>query len=261
LLLLPFGASAQSDDQELYDHQLDEDKWEKLRDDIRYEGREEGDGRQWTYESDQEWRSDSRQNEGTGGTGGGTGSGTGSEYGSGNDRSVQPPPPDYDEPPPPPQTSSPNLGGIGALGYILIGLLVVGLMFLIYYMFLNSNSKGKKVTEVAEIEDVNPTEIPLSELQRLLQEALSRKDYRAAVRIYFIFIIRDLAEKKWIAWEKEKTNFHYLREMTGKTEYDDFNRSVSFFEFIWYGQREIDEPTFEKVRPNFTQFLNKLGVE
>ena len=258
--MLPISGFTQTEDQKLYDHQLDEDKWEKLRDDIRYEGREEGGGRQWTYESDQEWREDQEQS-GSGGTGGGTGTGTGTGWQSGDGANYEPQEYEYEEPPPPPETSSPDLSGIGVLGYILIGLLVVGLMIMIYYMFINANKGGKKVTDVAQIEELNPTEIPLSELQRLLQEALARKDYRAAVRIYFIFIIRDLAEKKWIAWEKEKTNFHYLREMTGKSEYDDFNRSVSFFEFIWYGQREIDEPTFEKVRPNFTQFLTKLGVE
>ncbi|MBK6527473.1 MAG: hypothetical protein IPG07_19110 [Crocinitomicaceae bacterium] len=37
----------------------------------------------------------------------------------------------------------------------------------------------------------------------MLQEALARADYRGAVRIYFIFIVRDLSQKNWINWEKE----------------------------------------------------------
>ncbi len=249
--------------EKLYDHQLDEDKWEKLREGIRYEGHEDGAGRQWTYESDQEYR-DAQRQKGNGGNGSGSGSGQGNGQGNGSGTGANPPPQDNSPPPPsssPPSASSSSLGGIGALGYILIGVLVIALMFLIYYLFVNSNSKGKKVTAVTDIQELNPTEIPLSELQRLLQEALARKDYRGAVRIYFIFVIRGLATKKWISWEKEKTNFDYLREMSGKSEFDDFNRSVSFFEFIWYGERQIDELTFEKIKPGFTSLLNKLEVD
>jgi hypothetical protein len=128
-------------------------------------------------------------------------------------------------------------------------------------MYINSPKKGKKVGPAIVLEDLNPVEIPLTELQRLLNEALANNDYRGAVRIYFIFIIRDLASKSWIEWQKEKTNFHYLREMSGKNEFDDFNVAVSFFEFIWYGKRELDASKFEEIKPNFTRFLDKLGVK
>ena len=250
----------------LYDHRLDEQKWERIRDGIRYEGQDNGPGRQWTYESDKEWREAKRRaaRDGNGrgsGSGGNYGSGDGNGRGGGNGTPLEDP--DYDESPPDaPELDMGASAGLGYLGYILLGILVIALIILIYYLYyVNSNHKGKEIErDGQELEDINPTEIPLTELQRLLQEALSRGDYRGAVRIYFIFIIRDLAQKKWIQWEKEKTNFQYLREMSGKNEFDDFNRSVSFFEIIWYGQREIDQQTFEQIRPNFTRFLDKLGV-
>ena len=72
---------------------------------------------------------------------------------------------------------------------------------------------GAKVGEALPIDEVNPVDIPLTELQRLLKDALDQGDYRGAIRIYFIFILRALSKKKWIQWEKEKTNFSYLVEM------------------------------------------------
>lgn len=98
-------------------------------------------------------------------------------------------------------------------------------------------------------------------MQRLLNEALAKQDYRGAVRIYFIFIVRDLAQKNAIQWQREKTNFHYLIEMSGKTDYDDFNTSVSYFEIIWYGERQLDQAKFEQIRPVFTRFMDKLGIK
>ena len=246
----------QHDGNTLYDHDLDEDKWQDIRDGIRYEGVENGPGREWTYESQKEFNDAKRNGNGNGGgSGGGNGSGHGSGSGSGSSKQFKSPP----KMSPPPKMSSPS-GGLGGLGYVLLAVFIVALIFLIYYLFINRPKDGKKVGTAIHLDEINPIEIPLTELQKLLQEAIDKGDYRGAVRIYFIFIIRDLSEKKWIQWEKEKTNFHYLREMSGKNEFDDFNRSVSFFEIIWYGKREIDEQIFNQVKPNFTGFLDKLGV-
>lgn len=252
---------AQEDD--LYDHGLDQNKWQDIREGIRYEGQKEGPGRQWTYESQEEYERERKRYEsgdGSGSGSGGGGTGSGSRPGDGSSER----PSQYTPPPPPPDVDvdMPNFSGLGVIGYILIGVFFVGLIVLIFYLFLSGERKGAKVTgEQINFEEVNPTEIPLTELQRLLQEALSKGDYRGAIRIYFIFIIRDLAEKNWIKWEKEKTNFHYLREMSGKNEFHDFNVSVSYFEIIWYGKREIDATKFEEVKPKFTRLLDKLGVK
>ena len=195
------------DDDQLFDHQLDENKWQDLRDGIRYEGVEDGPGRQWTYESNKEYN-DAKKKYGKGsGNGGGNGQGGNGQGGNGNgsgNRPVKTPEsnssPDYD----PPSIDPPSFGGFGAIGYILMAILIIGLIFLIYYLYINAPKKGKKIEGTIELEDLNPVEIPLTELQRLLQEALANKNYRGAVRIYFIFIIRDLAQKNWIDWEKEK---------------------------------------------------------
>lgn len=272
-MLLAAGGFAFGQDDDLYDHGLDQQKWKEIRDGIRYEGQEQGPGRQWTYESQDEYNRERRKfgdGQGSGGSGGSGGNGNGGNGGGsgnpddwrdGDGASTRVP--DYSPPPPPPQSVSvPSFGGLGFIGYILIGVFVGLLIFLIYYLFVNAEKKGAKVTaEPINFDEVNPTEIPLTELQRLLQEALARKDYRGAIRIYFIFIVRDLAEKRWIVWEKEKTNFHYLNEMQGKNGFEDFNVSVSYFEVIWYGKREIDADKFEKIRPKFTTFLDKLGVK
>ena len=246
--------------QELYQHQLDEDKWDDLRDGIRYEGQPDGPGREWTYESPEEYRK-AQKNWGSGGNGSGGGDGEGGR-GQGSGGSQNGGSREYQESYDPPPSVAPSVvHGLGGLGWVLLIIFILALAFLIYYMFVNRERDGEKVSAIVELEDVNPSEIPLSELQRLLQEALAKSDFRGAVRIYFIFIIRDLAEKRWITWEKDKTNFQYLREMNDKNEYEDFNRSVSYFEIIWYGKRELDAGKFEQVRPNFTRLLDKLGVK
>ena len=156
----------------------------------------------------------------------------------------------------------PNLSGLSWLGWIFVIVFGAAVIGLIIYLIVNSSKKPKNVSIDTNdfYEDIAPADIPLTELQKRLNQALDKGDYRGAVRIYYLFILKDLSEKKWIFWEKEKTNMHYLREMSGKSEFDDFNKSISYFEVIWYGKREIDQNQFETIQPNFTNLLKKLGI-
>lgn len=157
-------------------------------------------------------------------------------------------------------SSSVNVSS-GALSFFQILLIIIGvalLSFLIYYFFMRyqEDKDGSKVD--MNFDDLTPSEIPKSELERRLEEALNRNDYREAVRIYFIFIIKDLSDKNWITWEKKKTNISYLIEMRGKPQYDLFNRSVSVFEVVWYGNYTIDQKSFNEVEPTFKQLLDDI---
>lgn len=145
-----------------------------------------------------------------------------------------------------------------AVSYILIGLIIAILAGLIFYLFYkNPPSKETKVIP-KDIEEVNPIEIPKSELELRLEEAIRNQDYRKAIRIYFIFIIRGLSERKWIAWEKEKTNFAYLNEMRQNNLYQAFDESVILYEIVWYGKRKVDVDTYKKLEPTFKSLIQKI---
>lgn len=149
-------------------------------------------------------------------------------------------------------------GTLTLMQVILIILGIVLLAFLIYYLFMRYQSDKDGAVVAANFDDMAPSEIPKTELERRLEEALGRGDYREAVRIYFIFIIKDLSDKNWIKWEKRKTNISYLIEMRSRPQYDLFNRSVSVFEVVWYGNYSIDQKSFEEVEPTFKKLLNSI---
>ena len=244
--MISFSAFAQNDP--LYDHQLDQNKWQELRDGVEYQDGEAP--KDWANQDGQRRNgSTSKSNsDGDGGSGRYDGEPNNVEYEEREQDSS------YDFSPSPFQ-------GLGVFGYILLGLFGVLIVVLIVYLFLNIEKKGAKVGDALPIEEVNPVDIPLTELERLLKEAIDNNDYRGAIRIYFIFIIRGLTQKNWIQWQKEKTNIHYLQEMSGHESFGDFSISVSYFELIWYGKREIDADKFKELEPRFKTFLDKLGIE
>lgn len=161
----------------------------------------------------------------------------------------------------PNKKSEPTKISSGALSFMQILLIIIGvviLAFLIYYFFMRYQEDKNGAKIVTNFDNVAPSEIPKTELERRLEEALGKGDYREAVRIYFIFIIKDLSDKNWIKWEKKKTNISYLIEMRSRPQFELFNRSVSVFEVVWYGNYTIDQKSFKQVEPTFKQLLDSI---
>ena len=76
--------------------------------------------------------------------------------------------------------------------------------------FWNFNKNPKKVAEklIYEDEDIHETD-----LEALLKKAITNKDYRLAIRYYYLISLRELSNKKIIAYHKEKTNSEYIFEI------------------------------------------------
>lgn len=144
------------------------------------------------------------------------------------------------------------------VGNFIIILLIIALAALIFYLFFKApaNEEDKKIKH--DLDDIPPSEIPKSELQIRLEKALLNKDYRLAIRIYFIFLIKELSEKKLINWEKEKTNYSYLVEMRNHKYYNEFDETVMLYELIWYGKRKINEDDYHKIEPQFKSLVEKI---
>ncbi len=238
--------------QNLHNHEFDKVKWQEIKDKIRYEGKDHV-GESWAYENDQEYKDAIKRRQ------------QDSESGNGKTNTSEPgmTPEKHDEsaqfdwsP-----NFSPNFTGLSWLGWVFAILIGGALIAFIIYLIVSNDNTGAKSVEVDDFfENIAPADIPLTALEKRLKSSLDDGDYRGAVRIYYLFILKDISIKKWVIWEKDKTNMHYLREMNGKDEFDDFNKAISYFEVIWYGKRQIDKVQFTTVQPYFTNLLQKLGV-
>lgn len=142
------------------------------------------------------------------------------------------------------------------IAYIVVGGLII---FLVYYFFLHYKGSDSGAKIEMNFEDTPPSEIPKSELERRLEAALINENYREAIRIYFIFIVKDFATKDWIKWEREKTNYSYLMEMRSRPQFDLFNEVVSIYDVVWYGNYTITKSLYESVEPKFKQLLKEIN--
>ncbi|MFD1551458.1 hypothetical protein DNU06_13350 [Putridiphycobacter roseus] len=235
--------------QELYPHKLDEQKLSELQKTIQHQTKKP---ERWTFETDQEWQDAVKKFDKN-------------KRGSSKEKAKGYESKEYTTPETnksPSNYELPNLK-IGPITkviiYVVLGALLV---ILLYYLFINSNYKsvGKKYTPI-DLEEIAPSEITTTALESMLTAAIKEENYRKAIRIYYLFIIKDLADKKWIHWEKQKTNNHYLMEMSTKKEYAHFSTAVTYFEFIWYGKRKITVAQFDIIKPHFTKLLKALDIK
>ena len=145
--------------------------------------------------------------------------------------------------------------------FILILIIIVLMAFLIYHFLFKSKVKTEKKINPIDYHnevDINPEKIEEEQLFTELEKAISNNDFRLAVRIYYILLLKKLIEHEWIKWAKRKTNTHYLIEMSGHKSYERFGRAVRIFEWSWYGKNNPSQAEYKQFSQFFDGFLGQL---
>ncbi len=142
------------------------------------------------------------------------------------------------------------------IGFIVIAALLIFLLLKLFGKGLFSNTKvAKQKSIIKQLED-DPME---SDLDRFLREAMENHDYRLAIRIYYIMLLKALHEKNFIIWKKDKTNMDYLSEMRRHNTFTQLETNTYIYEFIWYGERPIAESQFTTVSSSFISLIQQIN--
>lgn len=136
---------------------------------------------------------------------------------------------------------------------MLFTVLIILLLKAFGFQFYMGRKKDKQEQDyvAATPEENGPAQIT----ERLLQEAIQQRDFRLAVRLYYLMLIKALAAAQLIRWQKEKTNFDYVHELHSTTAYGSFREATLLFEQVWYGELPITEQHFDALRQQFHQLL------
>jgi hypothetical protein len=91
-----------------------------------------------------------------------------------------------------------------------------------------------------------------------IQRAVADRNFRMAVRLMYLHILKELSERNIIQYKHEKTNSEYLSELAGTSYYKNFFRLTRDFEYTWYGELELSEQAFVLVQKDFSNFKEEL---
>ena len=160
--------------------------------------------------------------------------------------------PDFDEP----DIAKPGTIPPWVLNVLLFIVVALGLFIIFYLIVKNSGKSSPNFKRYDEY--WNPEIVPVSDLEKRLEQAISKEKYREAVRIYFTLILKELIRLNQIKWTREKTNHEYLIGLKKPNFRSEFQSCIHVFDVIWYGEYEIDNSRFNEVEPTLASFLNTL---
>lgn len=146
---------------------------------------------------------------------------------------------------------------VKAIPWIVLGLLLF--FMLKFFLKVNTRNATDVLATIPSIQLTND-EALINNLQlgELIAQAIQEKDYRLAVRFYYLQILQKLTDKELIVWQQEKTNEDFIREIAQLKFASDFTEITRLYDFVWYGNFEINEPEFLKATTLFNTLKNKI---
>ncbi|OUS02519.1 hypothetical protein A9Q86_03165 [Flavobacteriales bacterium 33_180_T64] len=142
--------------------------------------------------------------------------------------------------------------------YVIIFLLVV---FFIVKAIINKEgnwvfgkSSDKSIIPVTDIEN----NIHDADFKSLIKNAESEDNHRLAIRYYYLWLLKTLSEAEIIDYDVEKTNSDYYIEIADENTKKEYSYTSYLYNYIWYGEFDIDTSKYNKAKDAFTQFLNSL---
>ncbi|MCC8425204.1 DUF4129 domain-containing protein [Mucilaginibacter sp. UR6-11] len=159
-----------------------------------------------------------------------------------------------------------NKQGAGELFNIIIkyGFIVLGLAALIFLIFkligvdafnvIKGRSASAPLLHDESVEDIYTINFDAE-----VEKAVNQQNYRFAVRLMYLRVLKQLSDAGQIHWELNKTNSIYVNELTNAEQRLAFKLLTRQFEYIWYGELIIDAAAFKKINALFDGFKIKMA--
>ncbi len=116
-------------------------------------------------------------------------------------------------------------------------------------LFRKSNPSISRQEEELDISDIFSIRYTLE-----IEKALQQGDYRLAIRLMYLRMLKTLAEKRIIQYQSDRTNFDYLAQLSATRYYEPFFKITRDYEYSWYGQFDVNESAYQRVKKDFERF-------
>lgn len=156
-------------------------------------------------------------------------------------------------------------GKAAKLTDIMLDIAAVIIVLLVIYFIYKAiiNKEGKWVFGKSAKKPIIPTSsiennIYETDFETLIATAEEENNYRLAIRYYYLWLLKQLSFKHIITYDAEKTNSDYQLEINNAQHAEKFAYTSYLYNYIWYGEFNVDEHQFLKAKKAFVQFLNMV---
>lgn len=155
------------------------------------------------------------------------------------------------------ELSAPNRVYRSLLWFLIIGGFIT---FLVIYL-VNSNvgllRRSRSIHSEEEYTEEMDNIFAIN-YQKEIDRAIGVGNYRLAVRLLFLKLLRQLSDKNVIQYKQDRTNFDYLMQLSNTAWYKPFFRLARNYEYVWYGKFDIDDKQFDNIKNEFTNLERQL---
>jgi hypothetical protein len=132
--------------------------------------------------------------------------------------------------------------------------------FILYKLFITEGIFQRNTTRdsVTVLPEAKEEIFASADYSKLIARATADENYPLATRYHYLQTLQKMAAKNIIHFTPDKTNYEYVREVTGKPYRDKFAALTTSYEYAWYGKFDISTGMFSGISEKFKQFNNQL---
>lgn len=164
---------------------------------------------------------------------------------------------DYD-----PNNSSTSSG----VNWWMLFFIILGLALIIFFIVKATGAGGNTLFrgKSKQKEDVDATlhdvDIHAIDYDAQITSAKIVRDYRLAVRLWFLRSLKEMSDRKLINWKINKTNSDYYYELSGTKFQKDFGKVSNLYDYVWYGEFKIDELRYTEAERDLQVFYGNVKL-
>lgn len=149
---------------------------------------------------------------------------------------------------------------LAVLEIIVYALLIALVVYILVRVLVGNDATSffrNKNKLVAPL-NIQEEHIDTIDLDRYIEDALATKNYRLAIRYMYLRSLKQLSLQHRIQWHFDKTNSDYYREIKDEQLKNSFQKISHTYDYVWYGEFDIDENRFHSVAKDFDQLAKRL---
>ena len=148
----------------------------------------------------------------------------------------------------------------GLLRILLLVVLAVLAIIAILYRSDFSYFKLSKYRQKEEdkLNNIDDEHIDENDFEQLLSRAIQNNNFRLAIRYHYLLLLKNLSQKQYIEYHKDKTNTEYQFELKEGAIRSGFSYLSYIYTYVWYGEFAIDHPTFATIEKKYESFKRQL---
>ncbi len=144
-----------------------------------------------------------------------------------------------------------------SLGFLAIAVII---FFVLKVTGMNRNGLFSKDDTAAMNYVVDSDDINGIDFSTAIDTAISKNNYRLAVRLMYLQTLKILSDKAVIDWGINKTNAAYVQELQPYGYQNQFMQLTFYFDKVWYGETNVDKEQFTTLQQSFYQFQQAIKL-